>query len=112
MSAENPAETIQTLLEAEEQAKIAIDAARKQRDIRLKQAATEADSEIAQYRVAKDAEYKSQLKKFVGSTGAVSEQIAADAKKSIEKTVCAAQANKSTVVAMLVEYVLRVDTSV
>lgn len=107
---EKPAEIIQTLREADEQSKATIEAARKERDSRLKQAASEAEIEIAEYRAAKEADYKSQLNKFVGSTGETSEKIAADAKINIDKTVQAAQTNQSAVVDMLVNYVKDVRT--
>lgn len=108
---DKPAETIQTLLEAEEAAKTAIEAARKQRDIRLKQAASEADSEIKQYRMQKEEEYQAQVKKYVGSTGETSERIASESKQNIESTVNAAKTNQSAVVDMLVGYVRTIDTS-
>lgn len=111
MASDKPAETIQTLLEAEEKAKIAIETARKERDARLKQAASEADTEIAQYRAAKEEEYQAQLKKFVGSTGATSEKIAIDAKESITLTKTAAMENQAAVVDMLTQFVRNVETS-
>lgn len=108
---EKPAEIIQTLREADEQSKATIEAARKERDTRLKQAASEADAEIAEYRASREADYQAQLNKFVGSTGETSERIAADAKLNIEKTVDAANLNKSAVIDMLVAFVKDVRTS-
>lgn len=102
---EKPAEIIQTLREADEQSKATIEAARKERDTRLKQAASEAEVEIVEYRTSKEADYKSQLNKFVGSTGETSDKIAADAKLNIDQTVTAAEANKSDVIDMLVSFV-------
>lgn len=102
--------TIQTLLEAEEAAKTAIATAREARDIRLKQAATEADAEIASYRAGKEEEYQAQVKAFVGATGAVSDEIAAGAKKAIGSTIKASAVNKPAVIDMLVSYVVSVDT--
>ena len=111
MATERPAETIQTLLEAEEAAKIAIDKARKDRDARLKQAATEAETEIAEYRAEKEAEYQAEVKKYVGSTGATSERIASESKQSIKATINAAKANKNSVVDLLVSIVRDVKTN-
>lgn len=108
MAAEKPAETIQTLLEAEQMAKTLVEQARKERDTRLKAAASEADSEIAQYRALKDDEYQAQVKKYVGSTGETSDQIAAVAQKNIKSTIAAAKSNKAAVVDMLVSYVRNV----
>lgn len=112
MAAEKPAETIQTLLEAEEAAKTAIEQARKERDTRLKQAASEADSEIAQYRAQKEGEYQTLVQKNVGSTDEVSEKIASESRQNIKSAVNAAKTNKSAVVDMLVSYVRNVDTSI
>lgn len=102
---DKPAEIIQTLRDADEQSKATIEAARKDRDARLKQAASEADAEIAAYRAAKDTEYQQKLNSFAGSTGEASERIAADAKKHIDATVEAASGNKDGVVDMLVAFV-------
>lgn len=107
-----PAETIQTLLEAEEQAKNTIEEARAARDARLKQAAAEADLEITQYREMKDTEYKDAVKKYEGTTGETSERIAAESKQYIKSTINAAKSNKATVADMLVSYVLNVDSTV
>lgn len=109
---EKSPEIIQTLRDADEQSKATIEAARKERDSRLKQAASEADAEIAQYRATREADYQAQLNKFVGSTGETSERIAADAKKSIDKTVEASKSNRSSVVEMLVQYVKDVHTDI
>ncbi|CDF36134.1 V-type ATP synthase, Subunit G [Chondrus crispus] len=106
--ADKPAETIQTLLEAEQMAKTLVEQARKERDVRLKTAASEADAEIAQYRAAKEDEYQAQVKKYVGSTGETSDKIAATAQKNIKSTVAAAKSNKASVVDMLVSYVREV----
>lgn len=112
MASGKPAETIQTLLEAEEGAKTAIEEARKQRDMRLKEAATEADAEITAYRSTKESEYKAMLQKLVGATDATSEQIAAEAKESIKHTISSARGRKVDVVQMLVGYVKTVNTEV
>lgn len=109
---EKPAEIIQTLREADEQSKATIDAARKARDARLKEAATEAEAEIAKYRADREAKYQAQLSKFVGSTGETSQQIAEDAKSSIAATTSTASVNKPAVVAMLVSHVKNVSTSI
>lgn len=109
---EKPAEIIQTLREADEESKATIEAARKERDNRLKQAAKEAESEITDYRSTREADYQAQLNKFVGSTGETSEKIAADAKQNIERTANAAKTTKDKVVEMLVSYVKDVRTNV
>lgn len=108
---EKPAETIQTLLEAEQEAKTAVEQARKERDIRLKQAATEADAEIAEYRKSKDADYQLQLAKVAGSTGEASQRIMAESKVHIKSITAAAKTHKKEVVDMLVHYVKNVNTS-
>lgn len=102
---EKPAEIIQTLREADEQSKTTIEAARRERDTRLKQAAIEAEAEITEYRTSRERDYQAQMNSFVGSTGETSEKIASDAKQSIAKTVTAAEGNKLAVVDMLVAYV-------
>lgn len=89
-------------------AKTLVEQARKERDTRLKQAASEADSEIAQYRAQKEEEYQAQVQKYVGSTGETSEQIASTAKQDIKSTIAAAKSNKASVVSMLVSYVRKV----
>lgn len=109
---EKPAEIIQTLREADDQSKATIEAARKERDSRLKQAASEADAEIAQYRASREADYQAKLNKFVGSTGETSERIAADAKETIERTVESSKSNQASVVDMLVNFVKDVHTDV
>lgn len=106
-----PAETIQTLLEAEEAAKGVIDAARADRDARLKAAVDEADAEIGAFKAAKEAEYQAQVKSYSGSSSLSSEQIAADAKKEIEATVAMSAEKKPKVVGMLVKHVVDVDTN-
>lgn len=89
-------------------AKTLVEKARKERDTRLKTAASEADAEIAQYRASKEEEYQAQVKKYVGSTGETSEQIAASAQKNIRSTTAAAKSNKASVVDMLISYVRNV----
>lgn len=108
MNSEKPAETIQTLLEAEEQAKKAIESARQERDVRLKQAASEAEAEIIDYRAQKDAEYKAQKQKYAGTSEEVSLKIALESKQNIKKTINEAESNKLAVVNMLVRYVKNV----
>lgn len=107
---EKPAEIIQTLREADEQSKATIDAARKERDSRLKQAAVEAEAEIAEYRATRDREYHAEMDKSKGSTGDASKKIATDAQKNIERTLASAAGKKAAVVDMLVGYVKDVRT--
>ncbi|KAI0563764.1 V-type ATP synthase Subunit G [Gracilaria domingensis] len=111
MSAEKPAETIQTLLEAEEEAKKLIETARKERDARLKQAASEADAEINEYRSNKESEYQAQKESYAGSSKESSNQIAAESKVNIKRTINEARASKQAVVDMLVAFVKTVSTS-
>lgn len=94
---DKPAETIQTLLDAEEKAKVVIEKARTERDARLKQAATEADAQIAQYRASKEAEYQSEVRKYDSSSGSASERIKTDAQRDIATATGAAKANKPKV---------------
>jgi V-type H+-transporting ATPase subunit G len=103
--------TIQTLLEAEEAAKGVIDAARRDRDVRLKRAAIEADAEIKAYKDRKEAEYQAEVASFHGAAGNASDQIAKDAHAAIVATVAASAANKPAVVDFLVTSVTNVDTS-
>ncbi|PXF40825.1 V-type proton ATPase subunit G [Gracilariopsis chorda] len=110
MSAEKPAETIQTLLEAEEQAKKLIETARIERDSRLKQAASEADAEIAEYRKQKELEYNQKKASFAGSSKESADQIAAESTQKIKRTINEAKGNKAAVVDMLVHYVKTVGT--
>lgn len=110
MSAEKPAETIQTLLEAEEEAKKLIETARKERDTRLKQAASEAEAEIAEYRKEKEVEYNDKKASFAGSSKESADQIAAESTQKIKRTVNEAKAKKAAVVDMLVQYVKTVAT--
>jgi V-type H+-transporting ATPase subunit G len=105
-------ETIQTLLEAEEAAKAVIDAARRDRDVRLKQAAVEADAEIKAYKDRKEAEYLAEVASFHGAAGDASDQIAKDAKAAIAATIASCAANKPKVVDFLVDFVTNVDTKV
>ena len=105
-------ETIQTLLTAEEESKKTVEEARKMRDARLKQAASEAETQIAAYRAEKEQNYQDQIKAVSGSTGATTEQIAADKNQSIKSIKNASKASKPAVVDMLVSFVRNVDTSV
>lgn len=112
MSSAKSAETIQTLLEAEQEAKTLVEQARKERDTRLKQAASEADTEIAQYRHSKEEEYQAQIAKVHGSTDEISQRIMAESKQHIKSTTDAAKAHKQEVVDMLVSFVRNVNTSI
>lgn len=94
---ERPAETIQTLLEAEEAAKSVIDSARRDRDARLRQATVEADREINAYRDRREAEYQAQLDALKGDAGNVSDQIARDAENAVKETLEASKKNKQKV---------------
>lgn len=107
---EKPAEIIQTLREADEQSKATIDAARKERDSRLKQAAVEAEAEIAEYRATREREYLAEMDKSKDSTGDASKKIATDAQENIERTLALTAGKKSAVVDMLAGYVKDVRT--
>lgn len=92
-----PAETIQTLLDAEEAAKGVIDAARRERDARLKQASVEAEAEISAYREKRESEYQAAISSFKGTADKAAEQIARDAKLSIAETRNSCQAKAPAV---------------
>lgn len=106
---EKPAETIQTLLEAEESAKTVIDAARVARDARLKAAVDEADAEIAAYRARKDAEYKEKVAKYAGMSGVSADEIARGAQADVEAVRVSAGKKVAEVVEMLVGAVTKVN---
>lgn len=108
---EKPAETIQTLLEAEQEAKTLVEQARKERDARLKQAASEADQEIADYRKSKEAEYQTQLAKVSGTADETSARIKSESDQHIKRTTAAAKSHKKEVVDMLVGFVRDVNTT-
>lgn len=112
MSGKRPAETIQTLLEAESEAKLVVEKARKERDARLKKAASEAEEEIAAYRAAKEAEYQAEVDKYMGTSGTETERIAAETEKRVADTYEATKSRKEEVVSMLISFVTNVDTTV
>lgn len=97
------AQTVKTLLDAEEQAKAMIEAARSERDMRLKQAATEADAQIAKYKSDKEAEYQGEVSKYDSSSGTESTQIKADADRNIKSVTVAAGVNKPKVCLLFVQ---------
>ncbi len=90
-------QTVKTLLDAEEQAKALIEQARSERDARLKQAATEADEQIAKYKADKEAQYQAEVSKYDSSSGTASERIKVDADRDIKSVTYSAAANKPKV---------------
>lgn len=106
---EKAAETIQTLLEAEESAKTVIDAARVARDARLKAAVDEADAEIGAYRARKDKEYKEKVASYAGLSGESAEEIARNASADVEAVRESAGQRVGEVVDMLVGAVTKVN---
>mmetsp|Transcript_3892 Transcript_3892/g.7445 ORF Transcript_3892/g.7445 Transcript_3892/m.7445 type:complete len:116 (-) Transcript_3892:129-476(-) len=104
-------ETIHALLEAEKEAATVVEKARKERDARLKQAATEAEAEINAYREAKEKEFLAEVEKYQGSSGDWAKQIAEQTETLINKTQTFSKGKMDEVVAMLVKVVNTVDTS-
>ena len=106
------AETIQTLLDAEKEAALVVEKARKERDARLKRAVAEAEAEIAAYRAMKEKEYQAEKERYEGSSGTSKDQIAADADEKIAKMKAEASKNRDQVAQMLRDLVTTVDQTV
>ena len=102
-------QTVKMLLDAEEEAKRVIEAARGERDARLKQAAVEAEEQIAKYTADKEAEYQAELGKHSSSAGTESLKIRDDADREMTAVKYAAVKNKPNVVEMLYSFVTNVD---
>mmetsp|Transcript_13817 Transcript_13817/g.29906 ORF Transcript_13817/g.29906 Transcript_13817/m.29906 type:complete len:115 (-) Transcript_13817:219-563(-) len=102
-------ETIQKLLRAEQDAARLVDEARQARNRKLKEAAKEAEAEIAMYRSAKEKEYLAEVEQYKGSSGNVAAQIAADADAKIELLQKTAKVNREEVIRMLSDLVVNVN---
>lgn len=109
---DKPAETIQTLLHAEEAAKGVIDGARAARDARLKAATDEADAEIAAYRAQREEEYAAQVESYAGQSGDSAAEIARGADADVAAVREASEKNVDAVVGMLVSAVTKVNVAV
>eukprot|EP00184_Porphyridium_aerugineum_P008324 CAMPEP_0184691644 /NCGR_PEP_ID=MMETSP0313-20130426/430_1 /TAXON_ID=2792 /ORGANISM="Porphyridium aerugineum, Strain SAG 1380-2" /LENGTH=115 /DNA_ID=CAMNT_0027149397 /DNA_START=128 /DNA_END=475 /DNA_ORIENTATION=- len=102
-------ETIQTLLDAEKEAALVVEKARKERDARLKKAVAEAEAEISAYRAAREKEYLAEVEKFEGSSGVDKSRIAAESDERIKLIEKTAEKNRGAVSSMLVDLVMNVD---
>lgn len=106
---EKRVETVKQLLDAEEEAKRMIEAARAERDARLKQAAAEAEEQIAKFAADKDAEYEAEKNKYIDSSTTESDQIKQEMSRESDTVRLSALTNKSRVVDMLFNYVTNVN---
>jgi V-type H+-transporting ATPase subunit G len=79
-------ETIQTLIDAEADARMVIAEARKYRDSRVKEADVQARKEIDLYREKREAEYKEEVARIAGNTGSTAETIAKEAQDNVKST--------------------------
>ncbi len=86
-----------------------IEKARSERDARLKQAAMEADAEIAKFKAEKEAVYNAEVTKFDSTAGSTSLKIRDDADREMNAVKYNAVKNKPAVVDMLFKYVTNVD---
>lgn len=94
-------ETIQALLQAESDAAEKINRARREREERVRQAATEADSEVAAYRKGKEQEYQRALREGDGSSEDTAKTLQEQADAEVSQTREAAEKRRGQVADVL-----------
>jgi len=100
---------IQTLLEAEKDAAKVVQEARQYRVKRLKDARTEADGEIEEYRKAKDQEFSAFQSSHVGSTQDAQSVIDKDTEQKLGQITDAYNTHKDDVLGKLLDRVVLVQ---
>jgi len=99
---------IQTLLEAEKEAAKIVQQARQYRVQRLKDARTEANKEIEEYRKSKDAEFKDFESSHAGTTSNAQSAVDKETDVKLETITNAYDENKEQVVKKLLDRVVLV----
>ncbi|KAI0050977.1 V-type ATPase, partial [Auriscalpium vulgare] len=99
---------IQTLLEAEKEAAKVVQAARTYRVQRLKDARTEAQKEIDEYKKAKEAEFKAFESTHTGTTASAQSAVDKETGEKLKVITDAYQSHKDAVVKKLLDRVVLV----
>ncbi|KAK2463680.1 hypothetical protein APHAL10511_004431 [Amanita phalloides] len=100
---------IQTLLEAEKEAAKVVQQARQYRVQKLKDARTEAEREIAEYKQSKDAEFKAFESAHAGSTSTVQVAIDRETEVKLQAITESYDKSKGAVVKNLLDRVILVE---
>mmetsp|Transcript_25295 Transcript_25295/g.63446 ORF Transcript_25295/g.63446 Transcript_25295/m.63446 type:complete len:114 (+) Transcript_25295:81-422(+) len=103
--------TVQTLLDAEDEASQIVARARKNKTQRLKEARDEAEKEIAEYRAQKERDFQAEKARTLGSTDSEKKQLQMDADIQLNEVDGLYNKNKDRVADLLVYYVTEVNTA-
>mmetsp|Transcript_47596 Transcript_47596/g.97320 ORF Transcript_47596/g.97320 Transcript_47596/m.97320 type:complete len:112 (+) Transcript_47596:75-410(+) len=100
------------LKEAEKKATMLVMDARKARGDRMKEAKSEAEKIISDYRAEMELKYQDSLAKVTGSSGSAGSELESSTNAEIGKMTNEFNAKKVSVEKMLLELVLKVNTEV
>lgn len=100
------------LKEAEKQASSLVADARKSRVDRMKEAKSEAEKSVTQYRLDKEANYQAKLSKHAGDSGSTGEQLETETNRSISKLNEDFNSRNDKVEDMLVDLVMKIQCKV